>query len=120
LESARAFDDAKRSIREMNMLIPFLRPPVRVRLAFLSSATFGLVTATLLAGSTPAAAQQVQGPWCAYYASGGVDCSQPSREMCRLSVQYRPSVGRCYPNENYHRTDAPGRRTNKRRIDYGY
>lgn len=101
-------------------MIPCSRPPVITRLAVvLGGAAFGLATAAVIAGSTPARAD-IQGPWCAYYASGGVDCSQPSREMCRLSVQYRPSVGKCYPNENYRRAYAPGRRTIKPHIDYGY
>jgi hypothetical protein len=77
-------------------------------------AVFGLVTVALLGGSTPAKAYQ--GPWCAFYSNGNEDCSLPSREMCNFTVQYRPSIGRCYPNDRY----RPAYRSEQRVIKHRY
>jgi hypothetical protein len=62
----------------------------------------GAAFVTLIAMHQPAQADMIQGPYCLYYSDGGVDCSQPSFEMCLFTTVYRPSIGRCYPNEKYH------------------
>jgi hypothetical protein len=55
--------------------------------------------AALLLESGPSRA--TEGPWCAEsrHSSIDPDCSQPSYEMCRLSMA--PLNGHCYPNPNY-------------------
>jgi hypothetical protein len=55
--------------------------------------------AALLLESGPSRA--TEGPWCAVsrHSSIDPDCSQPSYEMCRLSMA--PLNGHCYPNQNY-------------------
>jgi hypothetical protein len=59
-----------------------------------------MAAAFLLAGTRPSLA--TQGPWCAYDREGGVDCSQPSHEMCLFTVL--PQAGWCYPNDRYRPT----------------
>jgi hypothetical protein len=84
------------------------------RLLVLLGLTFG---ALLVLPQTGKAAM-IQGPYCLYYSDGGVDCSQPSLEMCRFTTVYRPSIGRCYPNEKYHAAreyDREPARAKKRR-----
>lgn len=76
----------------------------------------GLSLGAALLFGAPTQAHAYQGPWCAFYSNGNEDCSLPSREACNFNVQYRPSIGRCYPNDRY----RPAYRPNRRSIRHRY